>query len=378
MSDGEYQTTSDVVIENFVSRRAAGEVFMNPFTVVKQKRVCSTNNFLFGTHPIWGSRRVEGKMACIWSVPPTRPVWFDQRKSDAQGRVLLRAYSKVASEDFLALVTVAEAAKTAKMLAKPFGAARDLVNRIAYRRTKLLRAGLTVGAASITAWLEYRFGWKPLLYDIQGIKEAYINNLVSHSKPVRLVARASDSDIIWDLPGSVTTGAWSYGIVATMKANYSHRAKVSAGVLYELKDDSLEQATARRMGLRLQDVPSSIWELVPFSFVVDRFLDVGVWLSAITPKPGVTVLASWLTTIDYQLNHHSVVNAKISVGTPPPTTYNVSGGSFTEEIQSINRQANPGVPSVPTVNYRDLNLVQQIDHLALTIALLTGLKIPKS
>lgn len=274
----------------------------------------------------------------------------------------------------MALVTVAEAAKTAKMIARPFGQANDLISRIADRKLRLLQKGLTAVAAFSSAWNEYRFGWKPILYDLQGIKEAYINGTVWYEKPRRVVARASDRDIVWDLPNSVDTRAWPGLTSKTMIANYSHRAKVSSGVLYELRDDSLESATARRMGLRLADVPASLWELVPYSFVVDRLLDIGPWLSAIMPKPGVTVLGSWTTTLDYQLNYHVIAEAKITVMTAPQTTYIQSGGDYTEEIQSISRVANPAIPPIPTVNYRDLSLVQQIDHLALITSRLLGLK----
>jgi len=378
-SNGEFQTTTDVVIPNFVSRRASGEVFMNPFSVSKTRRSTATSTLTYGPLALWGSRVANGTLACEWSIPPNRPSWFNVRVSDARTRTLLRAHSKVASEEFLALVTVAEATKTARMLAKPFAGARDLVNRIFARKSALVRKGLTLGAAATSAWLEYRFGWKPILYDIQGIKEAYVNNQVWHEKPVRLVARASDADIVWDLPGSVTTALKTHGIYGVLSANYSHRAKVSSGVLYELRDDSLEQATARRMGLRLSDVPQSVWELVPFSFVVDRFVDIGVWLKAITPKPGVTVLGSWTSQLDYQLNFHTIVDSYIDVVLSGVTTrVHASGGTYSEEIQEISRTPNPPLPPLPTVNYRDLNLEQQIDHVALTIAILTGLKVPKS
>jgi len=376
-SNGSYDTVSDVIIPNFLRRKNAGEVFMNPFTVTKDKRSTSSSSFTFGTHPGWGTRKVNGDLACIWSVPPSRPSWFETRKTDAMARTLLMAHSKVASEDFMSLVTVAEATKTARMIARPFGAATDLINRMIARRAALVVKGLTLTAAATQAWLEYRFGWKPLLYEMQGIREAYVNNLVQYDKPVRLVARASDGNIVWDLPNSVTTASASaQGVTSvTMRANYSHRAKVSSGVLYELKDDTLESATARRMGLRLSDVPASLWELVPLSFVVDRFVDVGAWLSAIVPKPGVNVLGSWTTVIDYQLNFHEIMEAKIVVNTPPATTYTNSGGTFSEEIQSVSRTANPTIPSVPTVNYRDLNLTQQIDHVALITQRLLGLRV---
>jgi hypothetical protein len=281
----------------------------------------------------------------------------------------------VAEEDFQALVTVAEAAKTARMIARPFGSAAGIINRTLARYSSLLRKGLTVAAAFSNAWAEYRFGWKPVLYELEGIREAYVHGLNSHEEPTRLVARASDRDIVWDSPNNLSVqNRGGLGTRIYLRSNYSHRATVSSGVLYELHDESLQSATARRMGIRLSDVPSTIWELVPYSFVVDRFLDIGDWLKAIVPKPGVRFLGSWTTTVDYQLNFHQILSAELDVMTPPATTYRASGGSFSEEIQEISRIANPTMPVLPTVNYRDLNLTQQIDHVALITQRLLGLK----
>lgn len=378
-SNGETQNTTDVVISNYKSRASSGEVFMNPFSVLKDRRKTPLVRMTFGPHEIWGSRVLDGMMACEWSVPPTRPSWFNSRILDAQQRTILQAHSNVAKEDFLALVTVAEAHKTASMLAKPFGSALSLIEKVAARKLALVKRGLTIIAASVQAWNEYRFGWKPLLYEIHGIHDAYVGGLTHNSKPKLTVARAGDRDIVWDSPSNVTSATHPGGVIATMVANYSHRAKVSSGVLYELHDDTLASATARRMGIRLSDVPSTIWELVPYSFVVDRFVDIGMWLNAIVPKPGVTIRGSWTTTIDYQLNFHSVKAASITVGPfpwagLPASVLHSEGGTFTEEIQSVSRIVNPQVPLLPTINYRDLNLVQQIDHVALITQRLLNLK----
>lgn len=376
-SNGSLQTTTDVVTKRYASRRAAGEIFMNPFYVDKTTRATSYSSLTFGPHPAWGRRVIDGTLACYWSVPPNRPSWFNERVNDAKARTLLQAHSRVAEEDFMGLVTVAEAAKTARMIASPFGRARDLVNRIASRKLSLLAKGLSLGAAATSAWLEYRLGWKPVLYDIEGIFKAYVSNELWEEKTVRKVARASDKNISWVSPGVVTNTVQPGVSNVRMRASFSHSSKVSSGVLYDLRDDVFESATARRMGFRLSDVPSTIWEIVPLSWVIDRFVDIGVWLDAIQPKPGVNVLGSWTTTVERQTNIHNLDEVSIFVGTTPATTYTQSGGEYSEVIHNIHRTANPTMPSFPTVNYRDLNLVQQIDHLAVTIALLTGLKVPK-
>jgi hypothetical protein len=378
-SNGEFQTTTDVLVPDFRRRQANGEVFINPFVVDKTRRTTGSQNYTIGPDVDWGRRTLEGMLPCVWSKPPTRPAWFQTRIDDAKQRTLLTAHSRVAAEDFLSLVTVAESAKTAAMMASPFGKARDLITRIVTRRLRLIQNGLNLLDATTNAWLEYRFGWKPVLYEMQGIREAYLNGTSAWLEPKRLVARASDTSIVWSSPNNVTTEAQPFVTTVTMVANYDHTAKVSSGVLYELTDGSLESATARRMGLRLSDVPSTIWELVPCSFVIDRFLDIGLWLQAIMPKPGVNVLGTWTTVVDRQVNSHTVREGKVVIVKTalgkPPATYFFSGGTYNEEIQSVTRLANPSIPSLPTVNYRDLNLSQQIDHAALIVSRLRGLKV---
>lgn len=376
---GQLKTISDTVIPNFAKRKANGEVMMNSMTLDYTERNCSEDSLNFGPHPAWGRRVASGPLACVWSIPPSRPAWFATRKSDAAARTLLRAHAKVSSENFQGLVTLAEAAKTARMLRNPFRQATELINRIVNRRYALdhLRFGQTrldASKALASAWNEFRFGWKPILYDIEGMMEAFRNSRVEHQKPVRIVARASDTDIQWVSHSNVNVVSKPGGISATMVGDFDHEAKVSSGVLYELQDSSLLSANWGRAGLRLADLPASLWELVPHSFIVDRFVDVGVWLKAITPKPGVRILGSWTTTVDRQLNKHSLKTANLYVATPPATTYYATGGSYTEVIHEVSRVANPSLPPLPTVNYRELNLVQAIDHVALIIAALSRIK----
>jgi hypothetical protein len=50
-----------------------------------------------------------------------------------------------------------------------------------------------------------------------------------------------------------------------------------------------------RSGLHLSNLPSSIWEAIPFSFVADWVINLGDWIRAVTPKAGVKILATGVT-----------------------------------------------------------------------------------
>jgi len=374
--NADVRTMTDTVVPGFKKLVAKGHIFMNPYSQLKDDRSTTVVNLGFGPHPSWGTREISGSLACEWSIPPSYPAWFDQRVADAKARTLLRAHSKVASEEFLALVTVAEAHKTASMLAKPFSVAQKLLEQMVRRKATLVSKGLTALSAASAAWLEYRFGWRPVIQDIQGIAKAWYDAYDQHETPVRRVARASDKNIVWISHGNVSKMSRPGTTEVTMVADYERAALVSSGVLYQLQDENLGTATARRMGLRLSDVPASAWELVPYSFVVDRFVDVGVWLNAITPKPGVSILGSWTVVRDQKFNFHKLTNVRIDVATAPATSYShTDGGVFNERIITVQRSANPSLPPLPTVNYRDLNLSQMVDHVALLNGLFKGFKV---
>jgi hypothetical protein len=126
------------------------------------------------------------------------------------------------------------------------------------------------------------------------------------------------------------------------------------------------------MGLRLADVPSSLWELVPLSFIVDRFVSVGAWLDAIVPKPGVTIKGSWTTRTSTGDQVQTRLPSDIVISGYPWT---IPGGTASAyRHRTFERTANPSVStfSVPTWNPKDLSINQTRDHLALILELLRG------
>lgn len=50
------------------------------------------------------------------------------------------------------------------------------------------------------------------------------------------------------------------------------------------------------LGLDLSGVLGAAWERIPYSFVLDWFVDMGSWLKAIVPVSGVTTLGNSVST----------------------------------------------------------------------------------
>lgn len=130
-------------------------------------------------------------------------------------------------------------------------------------------------------WLEWRYGWGPLVMDLVSALKALNKARIPRRFMVRGFAN-DESDSSVDSAYTISIGTTSF------RKDVSHSRKVRAYVLYEVK----EGYGALLNDFGVLDFPASAWELVPFSFVVDWFIPIGDWVSAITPRIGVNILAA--------------------------------------------------------------------------------------
>lgn len=194
--------------------------------------------------------------------------------------------------DYDYLVTEAEAkARSGSWdigtMAAEFGKTTELVRR-AHHRTynrahdivkNLKRRDRTLQNFS-DAWLELRYGWRPLMYDIQAAEEAYLSLQRGKEKLLRASASSSEDDETYVVKPESTV--WNYGDSLDLAgAHIIHNVvqtktslKVRAGVGHKR---SFQNQTA------FIDPVTTAWELVPFSFVADWFINIGDNLTAFSP-----------------------------------------------------------------------------------------------
>lgn len=225
-----------------------------------------------------------------------------------------------------------------------------------------------------TAWLEARYALRPLAYDFMAIKKA----LESTSKPVRVTGRAysrdenhkvcyEDSWMMLRFPtqgkADARQGTSGSQFTYTTKKSRNVRAGVLAAV--DVKSDYGMYANA----LGLHNLPEAMWDLTPFSFILDWFIDVSTWIEAWTPEPGVHPLCSWVYVQD--------IWDQVLSCTPHDTR---RSGDYTDQItgtmgsmQSITstwtRTPNPDLSLVPHLNVR-LKIAKVVDLIAIGSQLL--------
>lgn len=158
-------------------------------------------------------------------------------------------------------------------------------------------------------------------------------------------------------------------------SQYSGRA--SAGVIYEIKSQTTSQNISRILGIRARDIPATLWEIVPYSFVVDWFVNVGTWLNAVVPDPNVTVLGNWITRV-YSFSCVEQVTFTFPKPSPLGTITTTNVGSVTTVKERVIRDCNQSLTLLPVLTRRNMSALHLTDALSLSaskvINLLKGLK----
>jgi len=185
-------------------------------------------------------------------------------------------------------------------------------------------------------WLEYQYGIRPLMQSLYGAAEE-LNVALQRPRVRKLSVSKTEHDrkvIVTDL--GPPTGK------CTMDASWDVRCRVNAWLL----QDSL---AACRLGIT--NPVDLVWELIPYSFVVDWFIPIGDWLNSLDAVVGLNGVWGTVTT-----KAKSIVTQSL-------------GANLIERTYS--RQVFTSLPGLPPPQYKASLGVGQIAN---ALALLSQLK----
>jgi len=208
---------------------------------------------------------------------------WDSMLSRLHNQTVVKALVKMADAKVNVAVAYAEASKTSDLI-------YDTARRIdkAYRA---FRKGDLRGIAqnlNITpkrlhkSWLEYKYGWMPLLMDVKGAAEFFAQQHVVRSPKFTVSASESASNAGEENGVAPTYGG---GSPHAYTVSFGAAVKYKVKIWCELSSPNL--SAMQQVGLTNPALVA--WELIPFSFVFDWFISVGDWLTAMTAQQGVTV-----------------------------------------------------------------------------------------
>lgn len=198
----------------------------------------------------------------------------------------LKALVKIADAKVNIAVAYAEAHKTSKLI-------YDTASRIdrayrAFRRGDLKGIARNLGITPSklhNSWLEYKYGWMPLLMDVKGAAEFFAQQQVV--RPPRFTVVAT-KEIVKRSFKPFTYSAPGFGGPETATELIERRWDGKVKITCELSSPHLSEL--QQIGVTNPALVA--WELVPFSFVFDWFISVGDWLTGLTALQGVNVLTT--------------------------------------------------------------------------------------
>lgn len=193
--------------------------------------------------------------------------------------LLNEALKGMVDSKFNLLTSIAEFRKTAEHLASTATRLTQAVKDV--KRGRFSRAASRLGIRTpkgasrsktwASNWLEYKYGWMPLILDAYGLAE-YLATRMRDEAPIFMSRkRRSASEKLPD-----TTGFDRHSVFRVdFRRRDQQEVRQQVCIYYQVDFGRL--ADLKRIGLL--DPGATFWESVPFSFVADWFLPIGDWLS---------------------------------------------------------------------------------------------------
>jgi hypothetical protein len=137
-------------------------------------------------------------------------------------------------------------------------------------------------------WCEMRFGWRPLLSSLDGIVKSLSDPNMGKEK--RTTYRSMENVDLTDIQVKTRNDSPGGGLTspAYFKTETRYEGTFKAGILLAERYDLAES-----LGLSVSHIPIAIWDLVPFSFIVDRFINVGSYIRSLRPIASVDFGGAW-------------------------------------------------------------------------------------
>jgi hypothetical protein len=286
--------------------------------------------------PLWRHGYTGSKIPNYGGVYPDWP-----EDGDLTTSALARARSKA----FDVSTFLAELDKTHTMIARfrdrTLHRAKVVADAVSKRRRGAGRAVRTGASAFAETWLEARYGWRILAYDIAGVNEA-IENLKRVASPMlrgydtamdstsSTVFQVVDDPVNYYGPYS-STGSGVHGKVDATCVQSVIREKRAGSIVQTFLQNSLSV-----------DPLITAWEIVPFSFIVDWFTTIDENLRAFSPFATSQLKGSWISSKETLLTQTDAI-AKDITGTSggSTTTGSLTGNITHEKITYLRYEVTP-------------------------------------
>lgn len=309
---GSYTTMNDVVVPGYHHRSHRGEVFFNPML-----RVTQTISEGSGQTPVFQANSSSCSGAQLYymqyrypltgaSVGRLRSGFAHTVNPDGSCRVY---NSIIDPRDVAAGITEAATsclnnrgrgdtnlyetiAEADKILGTVPGIVKPALQSLLKNRGLLSRA-----RSAGSAYLAYRYGLKPLMSDLEAVKKGL-------EKVVGKVRKTSRGSVTLN-GNKTTTRAGEYGGACSTLETFTTSETL---LIRAMSLDEYDASVASNIGLTNKGLVTLPWELLPYSFVVDWFVNIGDYFGAMIPLLDTHQLGSCLVQEGTQVTQFSISN----------------------------------------------------------------------
>lgn len=367
------ETMSDYVSENFRKRVAEGEIINNP---CEYKKSLATN-VGGGSWTLSGPEVNSHLEGCGYvtefflrsshNTTPAQIAITTPEVGDGEAFSKQRCLANVDSTPYEFGEDALEIRETLRFLRNPLKSILDLVKSV--KKTASSKANLAQNANDLSksvasVWATKRFAAEPLVRSVMDAHEALTT--IIEKKPERRIARGfhrdtkADADVWYsNYPDLGLETGDEFDLTLDYTDDWS------AGIIYTVSNPL--HNTSWKLGLRTKDIPHTVWQVVPYSFMVDRCLDISSAIQGFLnlADPDVTILAGWVR------NKRNVEKTVRFSHAPSPGIYKRSVSGDFHHIQEFTYKRDVWSPSfidaLPTANAKGLvdDTIKILDLLAL-------------
>lgn len=309
----------------------------------------NATQFVSPIFPIVYSDVIKGTLALNGF---TIPAWADVTSStNAKGRAVVAFLRKVKAVNNSAKggVILGEIRETLNMIRHPMEGIRNIGNawlaEVVIRKKKHPKRW-TKNLSG--AWLEYAFGMAPLIQDVNDLLKAY-NRLGEQHKSVPVHAYGADSVLL----GNTTTNLdFSSRALGRRNVRLSEKCtvKITGKVIQRAQTTPFEASDMFGFNILEEFLPTA-YELLPWSFLLDYFSNVGDIIEAGCTETSSLAWASQSMIVS-KVREHRVTGdfARWRQTTPAPINY-TSSASSVKWVRRVVQRDTLSALTLPTLTF---------------------------
>lgn len=346
------------ILDNYTRGFRPGRLVVNPVEIRSFEGYASNGVLLQPANLYTGGKWIKhsGPIAGLNAIPTdtsTQPTPISVNRQDA---ALMRAWAATATPDADVGIMLAEAGRTLSMCVSPFKMFSSWMNQgLRGLSSKVKRNPALLMSSFSDFWLATRFGVLPTISDIN----ALISKFNKGFKRDLNVLRRKSGGSSYDESHVITKTEEPWGVFTTRWKNETVSSTRCNAIVYYS-----EVLLTDGLGLGVFDIPSLLWESIPFSFVVDWMFGIGTWLRAIQPKPNLRYLQNCVSTVQTTTLSRSCVGARF-IGQPWGYRDITTDSVYFGTSKCMRRNVNIPIPVLPQFNPDFATITHGIDALNL-------------